>query len=488
MTKWRRAVVCGALAVVLAPAALPAGAAEASLADRLVRDVTVDQVHRHLIAFQRIADRTGGNRAAHTAGYEQSLDYIAERLRSAGFEVGTPSFTWDRVAVDAAAVSAGAVRAAPTQLGNSPNTPAGGVSGTLVVPPVDATPGCEAADYAGLELRGGVALVRRGSCTFTQKQVVAADLGAVAVLVYNNVNGPGLGQINPASARIPSAGLTAAEGAALSAVAGTSATVDIRNHIEPTTSRYVVAQTATGRTDNVVLAGSQVDSTDIGPGINDTGTGAAVLLELALKLGARPKVGNAVRFAFWGAEGSNTAAGAYLRSLSFEEQLDIALYLNSNSLASTNAGYFVYDGDNSAGYGRMPYGSAQIERVFAGYLNGRGIPTEDTNFDRAWDHTQFITAGIPTGGLYAGSHFAKTPAQVAKWGGTAGVSFDPCHQQRCDHLGNVDRTALDRNADALAHVTGTYATSTEDVNGVPPRAQRAAARSAVTKITAAESR
>ncbi len=476
MSRWRRAALLSALAVVFAPAALPAGAAEGSLADRLVRDVGVDQVHRHLIALQRIADRNGGNRAAHTAGYQQSLDYVADRLRSVGYDVSTPEFTWERVTVDAAKVTAGSVTAAPTQLGNSPNTPVGGVSGPLVVPPVDATPGCEAADYAGLDVRGGVALVRRGSCTFTQKQVVAADLGAVAILVYNHVNGPGLGQINPALARIPSGGLTAVEGAALAAVAGSQSTVDIRSHIEPTTSRYVVAQTKTGRTDNVVLAGSQVDSLETNAGINDTGSGTAVLLELALRLGSRPDVNNAVRFAFWGAEGSNTAAAAYLRSLTFEQQLDIALYLNSNSLASVNAGYFVYDGDNSAGYGRMPYGSAQIERAFAAYLNGRGIPTEDTNFDRAWDHTQFINAGIPTGGLYAGSFVAKSPAQVAKWGGTAGVSFDPCHQSRCDNLGNVNRTALDRNGDAFAYVVGTYAISTEDVNGVPSRAQRAAAR------------
>ncbi|HWH01500.1 MAG TPA: M28 family peptidase [Pilimelia sp.] len=473
-------------AVAWAGAAAPAHAA-APLADQLVQAVTADNIHRHLIALQRIADTHGGNRATHNPGYQRSLDYIAGRLRDAGFRVRTPEFSYHRVVVDAAVVTAGSTTAAPTQMQDSPNTPVGGVTGPLVAVPVDPTPGCEAADYAGLDARGAVALVKRGGCTFTQKQLVAAEAGAIAALIYNHVDGPGLGGIDPTQARIPTAGLTTAEGLALTAVAGTPTTVDLRSHQQVTTSRYLLTQTRTGRTDNVVLAGAHLDSLPTNAGINDTGTSSAALLELALRLGPAPRVGNAVRFAWWGAEDvDKTASGAYLRSLTFEQQLDIALYLNSNSIGSRNAGYFVYDGDNSSGRtGPMPYGSAQIERAFATYLHRRGVPTEDTDFDRQWDHTQFIMAGIPTGGLYAGSYRPKTAAQAAMWGGAAGVSFDPCHQQPCDNLGNVDRTALDRNADALAYVVGSYATSTEDVNGVPPRASRAAARAALRPTTAA---
>nr|WP_225955034.1 M28 family peptidase [Kibdelosporangium phytohabitans] len=477
MRRAAAAAVIAGTAISVAPAAQ---AAPQTLPERLTRAVTADNIHRHLIALQRIADTNGGSRAAHTPGYQKSLDYIAGKLRAAGFQVNTPEFTYNRVVVDSAVATAGSVRVVPTQMTDSPNTPAGGVSGPLVVLPTDATPGCQPEDYAGLNARGAVVLIKRGGCPFTQKHNVAADAGAVAALIYNHVDGPGLGGIDPAQARIPTSGLTTAEGLALTAAAGTQATVDVRTHKELTTSRYLVTQTRTGRADNVVLAGAQLDSLPTNAGINDTGASSGALLELALQLGSSPRVGNAIRFAWWGAEDADkTAAGAYLRSLTFEQQLDIALYLNSNSIASKNAGYFVYDGDNSSGTaGPMPYGSAQIERAFATYLNGRAIPTEDTNFDRQWDHTQFITAGIPTGGLYAGSFRPKSEAQAAKWGGTAGVSFDKCHQQVCDNLGNVDRTALDRNADALASVIGGYALSTEDVNGVPPRWRRAFDRAA----------
>ena len=69
----------------------------------------------------------------------------------------------------------------------------------------------------------------------------------------------------------------------------------------------------------------------------------------------------------------------------------------------------------------------------------------------------------------------KTAEQAAAlWGGTAGVAYDPCYHQACDNLGNVNRTALERNSDAVAFATGLYAASTEDVNGVPPREEREA--------------
>ncbi len=58
--------------------------------------------------------------------------------------------------------------------------------------------------------------------------------------------------------------------------------------------------------------------------------------------------------------------------------------------------------------------------------------------------------GIPAGGLFTGAEGVKTAEQAAKWGGTAGIAYDPCYHAACDNLGNVDRTALDRNIDAMA--------------------------------------
>ena len=54
----------------------------------------------------------------------------------------------------------------------------------------------------------------------------------------------------------------------------------------------------------------------------------------------------------------------------------------------------------------------------------------------------------------------------------------PLLPRRRDNLGNVDRVALDRNLDAMAWSVGLYAYSTQEINGVPPRAQRLKMRTA----------
>ena len=52
---------------------------------------------------------------------------------------------------------------------------------------------------------------------------------------------------------------------------------------------------------NVVMAGAHLDSVEVGPGINDNGSGSAALLETALSM-ASMKPHNTLRFAWWAAE------------------------------------------------------------------------------------------------------------------------------------------------------------------------------------------
>ena len=382
--------------------------------------MTIDGVNRHLIALQRIADRNGGHRADATPGYQQTQDYIENTVRAAGFDVAVEEFTYDRTVVDRAAVTCGATSVNSNPMTGAPDTPAGGVSGPLVVVPVDADSGCQASDYAGLNATGAVALVRRGGCPYTQKQTVAADLGAVALVVFNHSVGAVASSTDPALTRIPVTMIGSADGARLSGLAGTPTTLEIRRHNELTVSHNIIAQTRTGRTDNVILVGGHADSVPNSPGINDNGTGMAVMLEVAKQLGGSPKVGNAVRFAFWGAEPAHSGSVPYLSSLSFEQQLDIALYLDIAQLGSPNGGHFIFDGDNSSGQpGPMPYGSAQIEKAFVDFLTSTGTPTEDAPVVGQGAYEIFMAAGIPTGGPFSGIPHIKTQAWVDKWGGAA---------------------------------------------------------------------
>lgn len=45
------------------------------------------------------------------------------------------------------------------------------------------------ANYTGIDVKGKIAVVRRGGNTFEQKVKIAADMGAAGVIIYNNVSG-----------------------------------------------------------------------------------------------------------------------------------------------------------------------------------------------------------------------------------------------------------------------------------------------------------
>lgn len=467
------ALVAGCAAVLLATApastAAPTTTAPTTEPAPLGQDITADSVHRHLIELQRIADRNGGNRASGQPGHEASVDAVAEKLRGAGFDVTTPEFDYQSYLLDSINL---AVAGEPVEAGGleySPPTPQGGLTAPLSVAKTDETPGCEPTDYDGMDIRGSVVLIQRGSCQFGVKQQVAADRGASAAIIYNNAEGPLGGTLgDPAAARIPTAGVDRATGEALAGKAGAETHFDLQSRLENITSRNVVAETRTGRPDNVVMAGAHLDSVPEGAGINDNGTGTAGLLESALRLGGSPHTNNTVRFAFWGAEESGLVGSTkYVQNLRPEQRRDLALYLNFDMIGSPNAGYFAYDGDNSdgAGAGPGPAGSGQIEQDLAGAMQNNGVELEGTDFDGRSDYGEFIANGIPAGGLFTGGDEVKTEQQAAKWGGTAGQAFDPNYHTPNDDLTNVDRVALERNARGMAEVIGQYAQNTGGIEG-----------------------
>lgn len=203
----------------------------------------------------------------------------------------------------------------------------------------------------------------------------------------------------------------------------------------------------------VLLTGAHLDSVSEGPGINDNASGAAAVLEVALavaRTGYQPR--RHLRFAWWGGEELGLlGSSAYVAGLPDDERESIAGYLNVDMVGSPNAGYFVYDGDDSdkTGAGPGPAGSAEIEQALVAAFDGLGVPTEGTDFSGRSDYGPFVQVGIPAGGTFTGAEGVKTAEQARKWGGRAGAPYDPCYHQACDTTANVDRRALDRNADAL---------------------------------------
>ena len=68
----------------------PDSAAAAKFADMLRQKVTVDAMMAHLSKLQEIADANDGNRALGTAGYDASVDYVAEDAAGQGLRRANP--------------------------------------------------------------------------------------------------------------------------------------------------------------------------------------------------------------------------------------------------------------------------------------------------------------------------------------------------------------------------------------------------------------
>ncbi|MFJ2293240.1 M28 family metallopeptidase [Streptomyces sp. NPDC087894] len=217
------------------------------------------------------------------------------------------------------------------------------------------------------------------------------------------------------------------------------------------TGYNLIADWPGGDPNQVLMAGSHLDSVTSGAGINDNGSGSAAVLEAALAVSrARLAPDKHLRFAWWGAEELGLVGSKYyVNNLATAERSKLAGYLNFDMIGSPNPGYFVYDDD------------PVIEQTFKDYYAGLSIPTEiETEGDGRSDHAPFKNAGVPVGGLFSGADYTKTSAQAQKWGGTAGQAFDRCYHSSCDTTANINDTALDRNSDAIAHAVWTLSAGT----------------------------
>lgn len=390
-----------------------------ALAARLVREASAEGALAHLRRFQAIAFEHGGDRAAGTSGYDASAGYVRGLLEGAGYRVREEPFeiTYTEPLAERLTVLTPKPRtvtiAAMTYTGS---TPPGGLTAPLAAVPADATPGCDRADYAGRDFTGRIALIGRGGCSFADKQAAAADAGAVGAIVHNDGEGVLAGTLGePDVARIPTGGIGRADGeelAALSARGEVTVSFEIRELQERRTTRNVVADTPGGDPRRTVVLGAHLDSMVGSPGVNDNGSGAAGLLEVALRLAATGEgPAHRIRFAWWSAEeigllGSRT----HVAAVGAAGDPPPALYLNFDMIASPNAVQCVYDGDDSDGVGAGPgpAGSAGLERHLTDFLDRMGRPHRTLDLDGRSDYGPFMAAGVPSGGVTTGAENIKS--------------------------------------------------------------------------------
>jgi Zn-dependent M28 family amino/carboxypeptidase len=476
-TTRRAAATLATTALLLTTFATAAPADNGTNSSALRASVTTAGIQTHLTAFQGFATANNNQRGAGTGGHTASAEYVEAKLSAAGYAVTRQYFTYDKWEQTADSVlSAGSLALvdgidffAMTYSGSGSATGAV-VAVDVVEPPVGgSTSGCEATDFSGFPA-GAVALVQRGTCEFAVKAQNAQAAGASAVVIYNEGNDPDRidlfgGTLSEPTFTIPVVSASYAVGRALASQA--SATVGVIGLLTNIETYNVLADTKSGRTDRLVVAGGHLDGVPEGPGINDNGSGTATLLEVALQMAAKGlKPRNVVRFAFWsGEEDGLIGSEFYVSQLSKTQIRQHMANLNFDMIASPNYGRFVYDGDGSASEEAGPNGSDVIEALFTSYFDGQNLTSAPTAFDGRSDYGPFIEVGIPAGGLFTGAEDLKTATEAALFGGTAGQAFDPCYHSACDTTSNINVTALDEMSDAVAHAVLSLAMSTSSING-----------------------
>lgn len=449
------ALAFGSMVLLGLPAAQPA------VAD------PVATMERHLDALQKVADENGGNRAVGTPGYKASVDYVVKVLEKAGYDVTRQRFDVKTFALTRKPVVA-EVKPEARRLRNGrdyivfdysgsgdiqgPVVPARGIQ---VPPPKDGnglSSGCRADDFPA-ETRNAIALVQRGTCAFVDKVENARRAGAKAVLVFNT----GLdGNRKPIAVAadedndLPAVFLSYEAGRDLYRSARQRRTVvrlDIRGAVRSKPTWNVIADTADGDPDRTLVVGAHLDSVPDGPGINDNGSGTALVLAAAEDLAKRAtKPRNRVRFALWAAEEIGLVGSThYVHSLSKREVAEIFAYLNFDMVGSPNYVRFI---DRTRGNAKSEAIGALFEKAFA----QRGLGAGHVNSKGLTDTASFLEAGIPTAGLFSGTDDLKTKSQQRRYGGTAGEPYDACYHRACDTTENISRRALEEFSDAALRV------------------------------------
>ncbi|WP_121188638.1 M20/M25/M40 family metallo-hydrolase [Nocardiopsis sp. Huas11] len=437
--------------------------------------VTAEAIEGHLENLSTIARYNGGNRASNTPGYDVAAQYVEDQLERAGYEPYRHEYEYlDWQEHSDAVLATTAPEDAGFELGVDFATMSYSAAGDVTAPGVlvetDAgDSGCSPEHFADFP-EGAVAVTVRGACAFADKVQNAADAGASATVVINNVDELLQGTVSEPS-DIPAVGMSQEAGARLlEAGEGLELRLVVDSTAETSTSYSVLAETSGGRDDNVVVVGGHLDSVEEGPGINDNGSGTAFVLETAIQLAAQEDPNNQVRFAFWGTEESGLVGSTrYVESLTEEQLDDIALYLNFDMIGSHNYARFVLDGrgelPDSSG---APSGSGAIAQVFEEYFEEQGQVSEPGVLSGRSDYQPFMLAGVPAGGLFSGADGTKTEAQVEWYGGTAGELFDPYYHTADDTLDKINTDALDELSAAGAHGVEFFADNTLPVNGVAP--------------------
>ena len=503
--RWWVVLTCAAVGLGLAAVPSVRAAAAPAPCDTQVNDtpskllpcITQTDLWNHMQAFQAIADANLSPADGHPSrnsgepGYKASADYVAHMMTQAGYDVHIQTYKFDYFAytgvptlsevsptAHAYAVTTEFNPGQSTGTANASLQPAGGI----IIPPTptpSSASGCTAADFSGF-VPGRIALIQRGTCTFSQKVQNAQDAGASGVIIFNEGN-PGRTDVFGGSLSsiptIPVAFTSFAIGSDLlnqynKAVANNTAlpamSLTIKGIVKPNTDDYnVIADSKGGDPNHVVVVDAHLDAI-YGAGMLDNASGSATILDIAQQMkNVNPR--NKLRFIWFGGEELGLfGSAAYINSLSATDKSHIGYDLDADVTATPNytigvldpAGPDLFTGTVSSTFPNRVYKASTVARDQAiAYFNSIG-KNHELFSPVGTDAISFNQVGIPASGLLTGQDCCKNQHEVDLFGGHLGnfegnvPSFDGgCVDNPfrwCDNLSNNDPNVLTFMSKAFA--------------------------------------
>ncbi|KAL0942950.1 Aminopeptidase [Colletotrichum truncatum] len=442
-----------ALALALASTCL---ANDPLTADKVEADVKTEELERILWNLNKIGCDNGGTRAFGTPGYKASVDFVLERAQT---RFAKQMDTWvqpfnhtyqQTLAISVTGPDGKKVIVSSAEYNTATPLP-GGITAPLIDTPVDEVngSGCLPSSFEGIDATGKLALIKRGVCAVSEKIKNAKAVGALGVILYNQV--PGDAIVKPTleaqniGLLVPLGIITLETGEAWSAALASGeevvVTLIVDAIFEERETWNVISETKEGDPNKVIMLGAHLDSVLEGPGINDDGSGTAGLLQLMGSVKKYSGFPHKIRFAWWGAEEVGLVGSYYYtENLSSEEADKIKYYFNYDMIGSPNPIYELSSYSNS-GIG---------PQLLADYLESKGKTVSWSEFDDRSDYAGFVALGIPTASIFTGEG-----------------ENDPCYHLACDTLDNINWDAITVNTKAAGRALATLAHSLE---GVPPRA------------------
>jgi hypothetical protein len=449
-------------------------------------------------AFQKIANQNPSPADFHPSrnsgepGYKASADYVASKMRDAGYDVTLQKYKFTYYAYTATPTFK---ELSPTpgdfalstdwnpgqSVGDTGDAQVQAVGGIIIPSPGGSSSGCTMADFSGF-VPGRIALIQRGTCNFGVKVQNADAAGASGVIIFNEGNTPertgvfsgSLQDANdvPFVPDIPVAFTSFGTGQHFyDAGSAASANISIQALVDPNADDWnVIAESKGGDPNNVLVVDAHLDAI-YGAGMLDNASGSATILDVAQQM-KNVNPANKLRFIWFGGEELGLLGSHfYVNNLSSTELKQIGYDLDADVMSTPNYSIGILDPAAGDLFGRTVtetfpqkvYKPSQISRdQFVQYFDSIG--KNHIFFSPVGTDAQsFNEAGIPAGGLLTGQDCCKTQQEVDLFGGYTGnyegdipSTNGGCVDNPflwCDNLSNNDPNVLTFMSKAFANET-----------------------------------